>query len=404
MSRYGPSDQAPNIAYGRTPFSNVGFRPLKKNPFSNPLVRDPGGGGSKKQVAQPQNQDAKEVAVGGGNLMDTGPDDHVPTLASAGGSGNVDRTNVAQGYGYERGTGNVAGLGSLLGAATGIPFVGGLASKGMDALGLPGDYGEHGTTDAMGNIYGSEGRAYDPVTGRAVGSYGNSSDFKNAAFGGYQNLRDAGLNPIEAGLGSYENSIYNPAYQRGSDAASRAARLRGGAASEHGITSTAGIINQNTFGQNTVGGLDAAEDYGQRPDTGGMRPVTGEMLGFDDSRAFSADQASQNTGQWGHNTGDIAATEFGPGVINDSGQIEHAGGTVVALTDTRNPGGENISLLNGQTPEATAELARRASNDDNDHQVIEHKLNAVGSMDAARSYDHGSSNDDSGGGGGGGGK
>ena len=281
------------------------------------------------------------------NLMDTGPDDDNPqrVLASAGGAGNVDRTGIAQGYGYERGTGNFAGLGSLLGAATGIPFVGGLASKGMDALGLPGNYGEHGTTDAMGNVYGHSGRAYDPVTGRAVGSYRSGSDWKNAAFGGYNNLRAAGENPISAGLGSYENSIHNPYFARDNAADARAARLRGGSASTHGLTTTAGNINQNTF-------------------EGGQNAVTAGQLGFTNDRAYNRDLVDNNTGVWGTGTGDLAATEFGPGVINESGTISHGGGTVVGLTNTADPSAGNITLL-GTSDAAKAaaqeELERRAS-------------------------------------------
>ena len=304
-----------------------------------------------------------------GNLMDTGPDDNNERriLASAGGSGNIDRTGLAQQYGYQRGTGNIGGLGSILGMAAGIPFLGAAASKAEGFL-PESTYGNYGTTDAMGNVFGPDGRAYDPITGRAVGSYGNTGDWKNAAVGGYQNLRGAGLNPVEAGLGSYENSIYNPAFGApegyvGDQAAySRGARLRGGASAEHGLTSTAGIINENTFGTQAapIGSLDAAAASGQGP---ALRDVSGEMLGFDNTRAFSADQASQNTGQWGTETGDLAATEFGPGVINESGQIEHGGGTVVALTDTSNPGGENISLLSDSTASqnrAREELERRA--------------------------------------------
>lgn len=278
-----------------------------------------------------------------------------------------DNRPIAQSYGYQPGTGNFAGLGTALGFAAGIPFLGQAAEKTQDLLGLPGNYGDYGTTDAQGNVYNAEGRGYDPITGRATNSYGNTGDAWRGVSGSYQNLRNAGEGVLSSALGSYENSVYNPYYAPDRfvgdpTAYARGARLRGGNSAQFGLTSTNALINQNTgLGDIApVGSLDAAETVGQER---AQVPITGEMLGFDNTRAFSADQASQNTGVWGTGTGDLAATEFGPGVINESGQIEHRGGTVVALTDTSNPGGPNISLLGDSTASknrAREELERRA--------------------------------------------
>ena len=276
-------------------------------------------------------------------------------------SGPRDNTAVAQGYGYQRGTGNYGGLGSVLGFATGIPFLGAGAEWAQDKLGLPGNYGDYGTTDAYGNTFAGSGRAYDPITGRAVNSYRDTGSAWQGVKGSYQNLRNAGEGVVSSALGSYENSIHNPYYadQGYLPEHARAARLRGGASAAEGITSTNALINQNSGLQEIapVGSLDAAEASATPP---APVAITGEQLGFDNTRAFSADQASQNTGVWGSDAGDLAATEFGPGVINESGQVEHGRGTVVALTDTSNPGGENISLLNGNTQAAREELDRRA--------------------------------------------
>ncbi|MDD9816797.1 MAG: hypothetical protein OXU61_01455 [Gammaproteobacteria bacterium] len=400
QGRFGNKPYVPTVAPAS---SNPEFQILtpgkSEKRYFDPLF--PGDQKVKASGAQPQ---AKQTAATPNNLMDTGPDDSDQPSG-------VGRQAIAEGYGYEQGTGNIGGLGMLLGAATGIPFIG---NKIADAM-PEGNYGQYGTYDSQGNVFGNEGRAYDVVTGRPVNSYRNSGDWKNAAFSGYGQLRDAGENPISAALGSYDNSIY--AYGATQDpathAAARANRLRGEGAP---ITTTAGRINENTFGS----------------DESGFDPITGAQLGFDNTRAFSAQQASDNTGVWGGGHGDLAATEFGPGVLQEntdgSGQrgIEHAGGTVVALTDTSRGPGHNVSLLatsdEGRAA-ADAELARRAGRDpavvtppppapeperdNNPPPRTQHQINAVGSMDAARGYSHGPAPEperesDSGGGGGGG--
>ena len=263
-----------------------------------------------------------------------------------GGSGFDDhQRGIAEGYGHTAGEGNIGGLGSLLGAATGIPFIGGLAGKAAEALEGDANYGQYGTYDSQGHVFGNEGRGYNVVSGRAENTYRNRGDYFGGLKDSYSNLRAAGENPISSALGSYDNSIY--AHGATSDpathGAARVSRLRGENAP---VVTTAGRISENTFNQ----------------DESGFDPITGEQLGFDNSRAFSANQASENTGVWGTGQGDLAATEFGPGVINESGQVEHAGGTVIALTDTSKGVGNNISLLNGpDNVAAQEELARRAA-------------------------------------------
>ena len=340
QGRFGNKPYVPTVAPAS---SNPEFQILtpgkSEKRYFDPLF--PGDQKVKASGAQPQ---AKQTAATPSNLMDTGPDDSDQPSG-------VGRQAIAEGYGYEQGTGNFGGLGMLLGAAAGIPFIG---DKIAGAL-PEGNYGQYGTYDSQGNVFGNEGRAYDVVTGRPVNSYRNTGDWKNAAFSGYDQLRDAGENPLSAALGSYDNSIY--AYGATQDpathAAARANRLRGEGAP---ITTTAGRINENTFGS----------------DESGFDPITGAQLGFDNTRAFSAQQASDNTGVWGGGHGDLAPTYFGPGVLQEntdgSGQrgIEHAGGTVVALSNTADPSAGNVSLLatsdEGRAA-ADAELARRAARD-----------------------------------------
>ena len=69
-------------------------------------------------------------------------------------------------FGYTRGTQNPAGV---LGMIPGVGFA-------MNALGYnPNEgytYGTGGTTDAQGNMFGNYGQAFDPLTGKAVASFG----------------------------------------------------------------------------------------------------------------------------------------------------------------------------------------------------------------------------------------
>jgi hypothetical protein len=224
----------------------------------------------------------------------------------------ADYRNVASGLGYTRGTQNPMGVLSMF---PGVGFA-------MNAFGYdPNEgytYGQQGTYDAQGNVFGTEGRAFNPVTGAPVASYGTTTDAMNTVFGGYDKLRAAGEDIPSSALGSYDNSIYN---------ISRYDRMQGMTpASMQGINSTLGLARANT--------MDIHPDA-MRTD------ITPEMLGFTNARPAP----STPTGLIGTNTGDIYSTgsSYQAGIINESGQIETPTGTVVSVTDAY---GESHSLLN----------------------------------------------------------
>ena len=224
----------------------------------------------------------------------------------------ADYRNVASGLGYTRGTQNPA---SILGMIPGVGFA-------MNAFGYdPNEgytYGQQGTYDAQGNVFGTEGRAFNPITGAPVASYGTATDAKNTIFGGYNKLRDAGESIPSSALGSYDNSIYN---------ISRYDRMQGiTPASKQGIDTTLGLARTNTMNIH--------------PDA--MRTdITPEMLGFTNARPMP----STPTGVIGTNTGDIYSTgsSYQAGIINESGQVETPTGTIVSVTDAY---GQSRSLLN----------------------------------------------------------
>lgn len=190
---------------------------------------------------------------------------------------------------------------------------GNLAAEAMGIEMGPTNEEAAGKYTPEGFVYGPEGRAYNPVTGKAENVYANKGAFKSGFSEGYSKLREAGESAPSAFLGSYENSIYKQKEGRPdmTDAQARAARLRGEGAP---IETVAGYT-----------------DFGTMP-------------------------------------GQPVATEFGIGTLNESGTISTpGGGTVVALTNTADPSAGNISLLNtsgaGQLA-AQQELERRSSSDD----------------------------------------
>jgi len=219
-------------------------------------------------------------------------------------------------------------------------------------------YGSYGTYDAQGNVFGPEGRAYDPITGRAVASYASPSAAMSTIGGGYSKLRDAGEGVISSALGSYDNSVYK---QMDLDptlniAGARAARMRGEGAP---MGTVADLINMNT--------QIAAGDYTGLSDDDIDRvegtPITATQLGFTGDRPAP----SNISGKFGTQTGDIVALEGGQfGVRNESGTIETPTGTVVSISDSTRPG-ENISLLSNDPAtqlRANQELSLRAGEND----------------------------------------
>lgn len=261
------------------------------------------------------------------------------------------RIPQAQGLGYARGTQNPLGL--ALAAIPGGSFL-------SNAMGLNDEYtyGSYGTYDAQGNVFGPEGRAYDPITGRAVASYASPSAAMSTIGGGYSKLRDAGEGVISSALGSYDNSVYkqmdlNPELNI---AGARAARMRGEGAP---MGTVADLINMNT--------QIAAGDYTGLSDDDIDRvegtPITAAQLGFTGDRAAP----SNISGKFGTAPGDIVALDNGQfGVRNESGTISTPTGTVVSLSDSTNPG-QSISLLSNNAAtqlQANQELSLRAGDND----------------------------------------
>jgi len=247
------------------------------------------------------------------------------------------RTAQAQALGYERGTQNPLGL---------VPYVGSF----LTSLDGPGDYtyGQEGTYDAQGNVFGPAGRAYDPITGRAVASYGTKTDAFNTVTDGYGKLRDAGEGVVSSALGSYDNSVYK---QMDLDPTlniqgARAARNRGVGAP---INTVAGMIEANT----------ALTDPQEKE--ANSKPITPDMLGFTGQRLG---EPTSTTGKFGSGVGDIVALQGGEfGVRKSDGTISTPSGTVVQVSDTAT--GESISLLGGDARNelrANQELDARAGN------------------------------------------
>lgn len=267
---------------------------------------------------------------------------------------------AAQSLGYTQGTQNPLGI------LQAVPVLG----TAMGAMGafdnMPNQtYGNYQTYDAQGNVFGTEGRAYNPVTGKAAQSYASKDDWFNTVGDSYTKLRAAGEDIPNSIFGSYENSLYaqqelNPNLNT---AQARAAQLRG-TADARGVPSIQGLIEANTamMDPNYAASQGFAEDDLDRV---GGRTITADMLGFDGSRPMP----TNISGRFGTQSGDIARTEMGLGVINESGQIETPQGTVVSMTDPYT--GKSISLLGStlnstdgsSTLSAQSELARNQALD-----------------------------------------
>jgi hypothetical protein len=252
--------------------------------------------------------------------------------------GGSDKIPAAQRMGYTAGTQNPLGMLSAV-----IPGMSALQSlTGYDASqGGQYTYGNYGTYDAQGNVFGTEGRAYDPVTGAAAQSYASPGDWMGGwlgigtpegAFGSsssYGKLRAAGEDIPSSFLGSYENSVYN---------VPRSARVLGESpASKAGVQTIGSLVSQRDYDAEEQGRFDYRD------------PVTARQLGFTDARPSPASPSIPELGYVrGTQTGDVFTTpgSYQTGVINQSGQIETPEGTIVSTTDQY---GNKYSLLN--TPE-----------------------------------------------------
>ena len=235
--------------------------------------------------------------------------------ASSGGDDPVsspDYRPAAQALGYTASQSNP--LAGVLAMVPGGSFI-------NSALNMNPDYGKPGTYDAQGNVFGYEGRAYNPVTGSAAASYASPSAAYNTVTNSYGQLRNMGVNPIGSALGSYENSTYN---------ISRADRMRGiTPAGQAGLSTTYGLMRSNA---------DLAP--GETPGS-----VTFSQLGLDpNARSYGVPETGL-TGQIGTGTGDvfISGGSYNPYVVSGTGSMTGQSGTLVATTDPRT--GEKVSLL-----------------------------------------------------------
>jgi len=255
----------------------------------------------------------------------------------------IDKRPIAQSLGYTAPRSNLAaGLGTIAGMATGVPFLGtmmGSAADKLDQSGKPA-YGSFGTYDAEGNVFGEQGRAYDPITGAAVPSFKDTGTFLGSTFGigsdyeflgpetNYGKLRAEGEGIGSSLLGSYDNSIYN---------VSRADRMAG--------YTPAGLEGINTINAQARRNAEimSQEDY----DEADLANITAAQLGFTKDRPAPT-APSSGTYAYGTGAGDVFTTggSYQTGVINESGQIETPTGTVVQTNDSQ---GNTISLLG--TPE-----------------------------------------------------
>lgn len=216
------------------------------------------------------------------------------------------RTGVAQRFGYSPTKANPLAM---------VPYIGGMFGSG--------EYGQPGTYDAQGNVFGRDGRAYDPITGAPAASFRSRSDYLENIGDSYNALSASGEGAISSALGSYKNSPYY---------ISRTERMKGLTPAELlGIYTTSGALRSNTFDN---AGPESTFD------------ITPSDLGFADGVPNLTGNAL--TGRIGTETGDVFITADNQmGVVTDRGSIALPGGGYLVQTD--NPvTGESISLLSPQ--------------------------------------------------------
>lgn len=205
----------------------------------------------------------------------------------------------------------------------------GLGYTPTDREGIPGvltaakrlfgqtDYGRAGTFDEQGNVFGSTGRAYNPITGRPEQNFANLGAYADTVGSGYQNLRAAGHNPVAAAFGSYERSPHYFSDQGIDPAYADAFGLS--PLQLQGYDTTASNVFANTTGHDIFGEEQEFVD------------ITPEALGATQTGAGGRNYAelSDNTGVFGTGAGDIFSTGENIGVLQDSGQLATAQGTVI---------------------------------------------------------------------------
>ena len=278
------------------------------------------------------------------------------------------RIPAAQTLGYAAGTQPPFGILSAI-----IPGIGLLQSlSGADTSGGGKyTYGNYQTYDAQGNVFGPEGRAYDPVTGTAAQSYASPQAWlggwlgtgtPEGAFGSsgsYGKLRAAGENVFNSLLGSYDNSTYNvPNYMNAYGAS---------AADKVGLDTINSRVAFNTQMATGNSGYGYAED-----DLDRLNPTTftdASQLGFSPNtmryiEAQRAIDAANGNVTYGTGAGNYFTTsgkgvggDAQSGFINQSGQVVTPDGTLVSITDAL---GNKHSLLN--TPTQNFQTLQNISN------------------------------------------
>jgi len=246
----------------------------------------------------------------------------------------ADYRPAAQSLGYTRGTQNPMGM------LQAVPILG----TAMGAMGafdnMPDQtYGNYGTYDAKGNVFGPEGRAYNPETGRPAQSYATTGDYFNTVGNSYTNLRNAGENVFNSALGSYDNSVYR---QMDYD------QERRGVLDAMGTPDTR--PNMTIAGARAARYSNPAAPIGTIADQMAIQSqiARGDYTGLSDDDIDRMEDP--NAPKFGYGTGDYAATSFGLGKRNESGTISttdsngNPTGTVVSLSSSTNPG-QSLSLL-----------------------------------------------------------
>lgn len=308
---------------------------------------------------------------------------------------NTGRTDLAQSYGYTPSPSNPMML------VPGGAFI-------SDMFGAPTDVGKPGTFDTEGNVYGEDGKSYDIITGQQAG-YATPGDFYDARTSSYDALRDKGLDPVQSFLGTYEGSYLDIPKAQQDYGANPATR--------DGIRNSMGDIRYNTaienpeliFTQPQYGDFGDIIGYTD-PFTGLTKDQFNQSIQFDDAdmvkyrdvslpgipeygsgmQAFNANKEAGNPVVFGDReklgqfvqeddgsyspsigTGTVVNTAFGPGVVNSSGQVETAQGTVIQMSGVNN---------NNVIQKPTQVQVDQSNNDNNNDDYSEHQ-NDDGSWD-----------------------
>ena len=252
--------------------------------------------------------------------------------------------SLAQGHEYGRATPNQIAAGVL--GVVGPPGLGGLfqtpgekfaASQGLSAFGSGLDlgsggipahqqYGAAGTADIVsGGVFDASGRAFDPITGQALNSYGSRSDFYGSPY--VQGIRD---NPfsLDSYLGDPENAPAYTAANRARAAGSNAALgfnaatlgergIYGGQdETGGGLTSDEAARLAQHVGQTEYG----FEEHTVAPDTATNQAIQG--LGYSDTGAAPTGSQFSSTGTFSSGNDDNNDNDT-------SSQLEDAGGSFV---------------------------------------------------------------------------